>query len=218
MVFMSDSDRAASLAKDCGINLGLHLNLNQTLTLPNARYKKLTDHHNKVLKYLNSNKYNQLLYNPFIRNSLNYVFQAQIEEYARLYDHPPIRIDGHRHMHLCANLFFSSLFPKDIFIRSSFTFLKGQKSWINRAYRKFLNRKIKKNNSSTDYFFSLSQALSNSHLGTIIEISQNSTVELMTHPEHATEKDFLLSREFSELTASAQRSNFRSLQQKSIHI
>ena len=36
--------------------------------------------------------------------SFEYVVQAQLEEFERLYGKPPARIDGHHHMHLCANV------------------------------------------------------------------------------------------------------------------
>ena len=56
-------------------------------------------------------KYSQLLYNPFLRKEFSYSYKAQSEEFTRLFGKPPSHIDGHHHMHLCANLLLSSLVP-----------------------------------------------------------------------------------------------------------
>ena len=71
MVFMEDSERAAVLALIAGLEVGLHLNY----TVPfnsGSIPSKLRDHHNRVISYLNAYKLNQMLFNPFLRNSFHY--------------------------------------------------------------------------------------------------------------------------------------------------
>ena len=90
MTFMADSDRAADLAGDAKLPLGLHLNLDENLTGKTVS-GTLRDHHQRTAAYLNAGKWNQILYNPFLRNAFDYVFKAQWEEYYLLYGEEPKR-------------------------------------------------------------------------------------------------------------------------------
>ena len=45
-----------------------------------------------------------MVYHPGLASSFEYVVKAQLEEYERLYGAPANRVDGHHHMHLCANV------------------------------------------------------------------------------------------------------------------
>ena len=64
MVFMEDSERAAELAKENELDVGLHLNFTDRFTdesVPREPWK----HHEKIDPLSPGNKYAQLLYNPF---------------------------------------------------------------------------------------------------------------------------------------------------------
>jgi len=127
MVFMANSERAAELAKENQVNAGLHLNYSETFTGRNNS-ERLSECHNRLVRYLMRNKYSQLFYNPFLRKAFSYSYQAQVEEFERLFGKPPSHIDGHHHMHLCANLLLSKLIPAGMKIRSNFSFWPGEKS------------------------------------------------------------------------------------------
>src|SRR5436305_1691888 len=60
MVFMEDSERAASLAKEVGIDVGLHLNLNQSFTRK-PKSEALTKAHERIVRFMAKSKYAQLL-------------------------------------------------------------------------------------------------------------------------------------------------------------
>ena len=84
MTFMTDSERAAGLAKENNLRVGLHLNLTENFTgekVPNS----LRDRHRLVATYLKSRKVNQIFCNPFLRNVFDYVFKSQWEEFCQLY-------------------------------------------------------------------------------------------------------------------------------------
>jgi len=105
MAFMQDSERAADLSQQSGLPVGLHLNLTQDLTGQTVT-STLRDYHRSVAAYLNARKVNQILYNPFIHRAFNYVFQAQWDEFCRLYGKEPERLDGSSsyalvHKHAC---------------------------------------------------------------------------------------------------------------------
>ena len=141
MVFMADSLRGAELARQCGIDVGLHLNLNQEFTgekVPDA----IRARHMQVARFLNANRYAQIIYNPMLRAPLELLVRTQIEEFERLYGKAPSHIDGHQHMHLCANMVIANHLPARFKVRRSFSFRPGEKNWLNRAYRSWLDRRV----------------------------------------------------------------------------
>src|SRR5512136_23840 len=99
MVFMADSERAAGAAAAAGLETGLHLNLDLPFDWP-AVPPPLRDHHGRVVSYLRRAVWSQLVYNPALRRSFRYAFDAQLDEYRRLFGREPAKVDGHDHMHL----------------------------------------------------------------------------------------------------------------------
>ena len=198
MVFMEDSGRAADLAKDAGIDVGLPLNLSQRFT-GKGRAGLLQGYHNRIVHYLTLNKYAFLFYSPALRKQFRYVYQAQIEEFLRLYGKPPSHIDGHHHMHLCTNMLLDRVIPIREKVRRNFSFWPGEKSILNRMYRRLVDLWLTNRYFVTDYFFALSQFLQISRLMRVSELSKVATVELMTHPANAKEYACLMSDEYIEI-------------------
>jgi len=197
MVFMADSERAAKLAKDHQLDVGLHLNFSEPFRTNNLG--QLNQHHARTVRFLRGNKYSQLFYNPWLGNAFNYSYHAQVAEFVRLFGMQPSHIDGHHHMHLCANLTFGRLIPSGTKVRRNFSFWPGEKSWLNRAYRAAIDRWIGRRYRLTDYFFDLTQSLEEGKLERVVALSKSNKVELMTHPAVATESTYLLSDQFGAL-------------------
>lgn len=196
MVFMADSERAADLAKENELDVGLHLNFTERFT-GGRTTATLANHHNKIVGFLTRHRYSQVLYNPFLRREFSYSCKAQLEEFTRLFGKPPSHIDGHHHMHLCANLLFSDMIPTGVKIRRNFSFWPGEKSRFNRAYRALVDRWIARRYRLTEYFFDLTQCIEKKKLDRVAALARSSNVELMTHPIVRTEADYLLGAEFS---------------------
>ncbi len=171
MVFMADSERAAELAKENKLDVGLHLNFAERFT-GNRIPKTLGNYHDKIVRFLMRNRYSQLLYNPFLRREFSYSYEAQVEEFTRLFGKPPSHIDGHHHMHLCANLLLSNLIPAGMKIRRNFSFWPGEKSWFNRAYRALVDRWLARRYPLTDYFFDLTQCIQEKKLDRVASFGQ----------------------------------------------
>jgi predicted glycoside hydrolase/deacetylase ChbG (UPF0249 family) len=195
MVFMANSERAAELAKENAIDAGLHVNFAETFTGRNIP-ARLRECHNRLVRYLRRTKYTQLFYNPFLRDAFSYSYHAQAEEFARLFGNPPARVDGHHHMHLCANVLFSKMIPAGTKLRRNFSFWPGEKSWANRTYRALVDRWLARRYQLTDYFFDLTQCIAENKLGRVTSLAKSSTVELMTHPIVPQEAEHLMSDEF----------------------
>ena len=195
MVFMADSERAAEMAKSAGLDVGLHLNLDEILTSSDVPME-LRRRHESVVHFLNRGKYALLLYNPFLRGKFRFVYDAQEAEFMRLYGKPPSHIDGHRHMHLCTNILIDRVIPAGRKVRRSFSFSRGEKGLLNRAYRNLVDGWLQRRYLLTDYFFCLRQSLQTNKLGRVTELSKTAKVELMTHPKNALEYDFLMGNGF----------------------
>jgi len=199
MVFMEDSDRAAAIARDHGIDAGLHLNLTNPFSAPGCP-PELAKLQGQIASCLRRHRLAPALFHPSLRRSFEYVVSAQIEEYQRLYGRFPARIDGHHHMHLCTDVLAGRLLPRNIIVRRSFSFSRGEKSWGNRFYRKSVDLILARRHRLTDFFFSVTP-LEPNRLRQIAALARKRAVEVETHPVNPEEYRFLIGGEFTRLLA-----------------
>jgi hypothetical protein len=190
MVFMQDSERAAALARERGIDVGLHLNFTTPFSAPSAR-DSLTKHHGRVSSFLLRNRLSQVVFHPGLATSFEYLVKAQVEEFRRIYGEDPRRVDGHHHMHLCANVLLAALLPAGTIARRNFSFQPGEKSGANRLYRKVIDSILARRHRLTDFFFDLLPLKPTERLGRIFTAATKSVVEVETHPINPEEYRFL---------------------------
>jgi predicted glycoside hydrolase/deacetylase ChbG (UPF0249 family) len=189
MVFMEDSERAAAIARERGLDAGLHLNL--TTSFSEAAPALLREHQQRLARYLGRHRLARLVFHPGLAGSFEYVVRKQLDEFNRLYGAPPVRIDGHHHMHQCANVLMARLLPAGTIVRRNFSFQPGEKSWANRTCRSVLDRMLARRHRLTDYFFSLAPVEMANRLERIFSLAQESIVEVETHPINLAEYRFL---------------------------
>jgi predicted glycoside hydrolase/deacetylase ChbG (UPF0249 family) len=198
MVFMSDSERAAELAKENEIDVGLHLNFAEKFSGDSVP-STLEAYHDRITGFLMQHRYSQLLYNPFLRKQFAYSYRVQVEEFERLFGRLPSHIDGHHHMHLCANLLFSAAIPVGTKVRRNFSFWPGEKSFLNRAYRALVDRWLARRYRLTDYFFDLTQTIQGKKMDRLMALAKSDKVEVMTHPILPLESEYLMSDQFQAI-------------------
>src|SRR4029453_18343984 len=177
MVFMRDSERAARLADELAIDVGLHLNLSQEFTandVPSALRRSQA----AVVGFLTASKYALLVYNPLLRRPFRDVVDAQIREFERLYRRQPSHIDGHQHQHLCSNVLLDGLIPARHKVRRSFSFFRGEKNGLNRGYRSLVDRALARQYVLTDFFFSLEQCLRTGSTRRGLDLAEKERAEL----------------------------------------
>ncbi|WP_348260824.1 ChbG/HpnK family deacetylase [Telmatobacter sp. DSM 110680] len=203
MVFMEDSERAAGIALEQGVDCGLHLNFTTPFSAQGCS-SGLAEQQQRITRYLRGSRLAQAIYHPGLASSFKYVVAAQIEEYERNFGHAPRRIDGHHHMHLCANVLFGNLLPAGTIVRKNFSFRPGEKSGVNRQYRKVIDRVLAKRHQVTDYFFSLPPLEPPSRIDEIFSIARVSIVEIETHPVNLEEYKFLTTGEILRRTGNLQ--------------
>jgi chitin disaccharide deacetylase len=202
MVFLDDSERSAELALKNQLEVGLHLNFTLPLKI-SKNLGGLQKQQERILKYLLNNKYYQLLYNPFLKNDFKYVFNAQWEEFTRLYKKQPAHVNGHHHMHLCSNMLADRLIPRNYKIRKSFSFFEHEKNPFNRFYRNCVDWCINQRYICTKYFFSIAPICDLARLRRIVNLSKEYDVELMVHPEKEEEYEYLKSTEYQQIIQEA---------------
>ena len=199
MVFMEDSHRAALKAQQHGVDAGLHLNFTTPFSVKGCS-SKLVLYQQQCARFLSAHRFAPIIYHPVLSKSFKYVAEAQMEEFERLYGHPPNRVDGHHHMHLCANVLPGKLLPEGIIVRRNFAFKPGEKNPINRAYRRWQDRALSRRNRIADLFFSLSPLEPHSRLESIFALAGRYNVEVETHPANAEEFRFLMGGELMRST------------------
>jgi predicted glycoside hydrolase/deacetylase ChbG (UPF0249 family) len=210
MVFMEDSLRAAELANDCNLDVGLHLNFTQELS-QRIHNSLFCDYHSRIVGFLNGKKYNFLIYNPALRKQFEYVFQVQLAEFEHLYGTSPSHIDGHHHMHLCANMLIKTILPKGQKVRRNFTFARGEKSLLNRMYRAGIDKWLARRYLTTDYLFSLADCMKNDRLVRALGLAKSAIVELQTHPALTEEFEWLMGDACIQAIANLQRGTYAQL-------
>lgn len=192
MVFMKDSERAAGLARERGVDAGLHLNLTTPFSEPGIP-PELLRRQGEIARYLRRHRFAPYVFNPALAGACAYVVAAQIGEFRRLYGVEPARIDGHHHMHLCANVLIGRLLPPRTLVRRNFCFEPGEKSAMNRAYRRLVDGVLSRRHRLTDLFFSIQPMEPRARLDRICALARTAIVELETHPSHPSESRFLRS-------------------------
>lgn len=189
MVFMQDSDHAAAIACEEGLDTGLHLNF--TTPFSGKPSRPLAAHQEALTRHLRRHWFAKAVYHPGLTQSFEYVVTSQLEEYQRLYGHSPQSLDGHHHMHLCANVLVQKLLPAGTLVRRHFAFQPGEKSLWNRRYRAFVDRRLQRRCDTVDLLFALAP-LAPERLSRIMTLAREVIVEVETHPADASEYHFLM--------------------------
>ena len=192
MLFMRDSQRAAGKARELGIPVRLHLNLSEPFTSGQVS-PQVAQAHARVVRFLRRGKYATVLYNPLLREQFRCVVDAQYEEFERVYGERPSYVDGHQHQHLCSNVLLDGLLPRGCGVRRSFSFEKGEKSYLNLQYRRMVDAFLARKHPLVDFFFALDTCLRSHRLGHAFAAARTATVELMAHPIRALEFNYLMS-------------------------
>jgi predicted glycoside hydrolase/deacetylase ChbG (UPF0249 family) len=210
MVFMADSERAAELAIKEHLETGLHVNL----VLPYNGHGvagSLREAQNSTAAFFRWGPWTQAIFNPFVARAVAKAFYAQLEEYRRLFRREPDHFNGHKHFHLSLNMMVADVLPPGSAVRRSFTFLRGEKNWLNRRYRKLIDAWLLKKHISTDAFFSLDPLSDRPRLRRIVRIAETECVELMVHPWSPDQQAFLIGEEFRLMIERVPRGGFSEL-------
>ena len=210
LVFMDDTERAAELAVQEGLETGLHLNLVLPYSSPDVSDDLRCIQHSAV-RFYRLGPWTQAVYNPLITKAVASVFKSQLDEYRRIFKKEPIYFNGHKHLHLSLNMILGRVLPFGSIVRKSFTFQAGEKNLLNRRFRSIVDAWLKSRYVISDSFYSLSLVRDPARLAKIVNLALNSHVELMVHPWSPADYDSLLGKDFGNLLLRAPLGNFEAL-------
>jgi predicted glycoside hydrolase/deacetylase ChbG (UPF0249 family) len=206
MVFTEDAERAAAMAREHGVDAGLHLNFTSPFLAANCP-ARLVEHQRSVAKYLTRNPFTRGIFNPWLVSSFEYVVAAQIEEFVRLYGAAPLRLDGHHHMHLSANVLLGGLLPPGTIVRRHFSHESREKVLRHRVFRLFTDAVLTRRYRVADFFFPLIPLEPRARLQRIFALAGRSVVEVETHPVNPEEYQFLAGGEIFRLAGDSPIAN-----------
>jgi chitin disaccharide deacetylase len=212
MVFMQDSERAAAMAADHAVDAGLHLNFTSAFTASGCP-ARLVEHQARVSRYLRRHRLAQIVFNPVLVPSFEYVVAAQIDEFRRIYGRDPDRLDGHHHMHLCANVLLQRLLPAGTVVRRNFYFRPGEKGMVNRTYRQWVDGALARRHRLADFLFSLVPLQPPTRLRRIFSLADRHVVEVETHPVQPDEYAFLAGGEILRRIGDVRIAPYRAVSQ-----
>ena len=76
MVFMEDSERAAAIAQERGIDVGIHLNFTTPFSEASTP-SRLAQHQKRLARHLLKHRFAPVIFHPGLINSFEYVVAAQ---------------------------------------------------------------------------------------------------------------------------------------------
>lgn len=210
MVFMEDTEFASEQAKLWGLDTGLHLNFTASMTGTKVD-SELIAAQEEVSRYLMKSKLSQLLYNPALAKQFRYIYTSQMNEFIRLFNREPSHIDGHHHMHLCANAIWGDFYPRSGWVRRNFTFSPGKKGYLKWIYRQTMDKWLSLRFRTTEYFDSIEPVEERQRLLRLFQTASRYLVELEVHPAREQELNFLTSTEFHKLLGDTKLTSFAAL-------
>jgi predicted glycoside hydrolase/deacetylase ChbG (UPF0249 family) len=184
MVWMADSERAAAIARKEHFPIGLHLNLIEPFSDPNAPVS-VAARQRAVGERFAAAGSRGLLYNPRWTRAVERCIADQLERFEELYGGPPAHVDGHRHLHLSLNSVFARPLARVKRLRPSFTFLPPESPAHKRVARAALNALIRRRYSTARYLFNLRAlhpALGGRLMDEKLALAARHPVEVMVHP------------------------------------
>src|SRR3954453_13590156 len=118
MVWMADSERAAAIAAERDLPIGLHVNLNEGFT-GHGVPEPVRARQARVVHWFRRFRLRRWVYDPTMRGEIDNCIADQLERFRELYGREPTHFDGHRHVQVSPNVFLSSALPRGASLRNT---------------------------------------------------------------------------------------------------
>lgn len=212
MVFMADSERAATIARSRELPIGLHLNLTQdfdsTSTPPDVRERQA-----RVVRHFRPLQLRRWTANPFTWGLVAQSVDDQLQRFRVLYGQDPLHVDGHNHVHACPDVFLSGGLDRQTPMRTAQT-PAGRRRSPGNLVRAARTAAIKRRFQTPEYFFSIRNIhpeFGGKGLAYVLELSDRASVEIMVHPGFPDEHGILMSDSWNRALDGRKLGSFRSL-------
>lgn len=214
MVHMSDSRRAAELARERGRPIGLHLNLTQPFDagdVPAAareRQRRLCEHFAPLARrrWLPSSR-------PSLRGLVADGIRDQLEQFRALYGAEPTHLDSHHHVHVCPDVFLSDALASGMRVRQTVSPLPGE-GGLALLPRRLKHALLARRFQTTERFWGsreMSDDGSGVSIADAVRCARGRSVEVMVHPSFEQEMPVLSSAAWLEAIAAAPLGSYAEL-------
>jgi predicted glycoside hydrolase/deacetylase ChbG (UPF0249 family) len=203
LVFMSDSARAADLAREANLPTRLHLNLTEPFTDPSVP-AAVRDRQARMARHLSGSQVAYRVCDPRLQSLIEGCIQDQLSAFERLYGVRPRDIDGHQHVHTCVNVLLARSLRAVKGMRATFNLPPDDGTLGKRSVQGFINRLVRLRFDSTQRFTYLRKGdscRSVTDLAGIVSRARSESVEIMTHPGIAEERELLMSEDWARAIA-----------------
>lgn len=210
MVYMSDSARAASIARSHDLPVGLHLNLTQPFEDDEApeivRARQRT-----VARHFADSRLQRISYNPRLAPLVRRCIDDQLACFRSLYQRDPTHIDGHNHAHLSPTVLIA--LPRGTPTRTA-ELAPGAAWSMGRAARRARQAFIAHRHRTTEYFLAIDRlegSPDTERIERLLAPADYATIEIMTHPDRDSDYGLLLSSQWREALQRHTLGSFRAL-------
>jgi chitin disaccharide deacetylase len=214
LVYMEDSDRAAELALEAKLPVGLHLNLTDPFTDPSAnatqRARQLL-----VCKLFAAWRFRlrSWTFDPRIRKQVEGAISDQLERFHELYGQPPTHLDGHNHVHVCPNVALAASLASIEKMRDGLSTWPSIRTAMGaaRALRRAL---VSRRFLRTRYFLDIAllhRDFDPQERTERVGRAGRASLEVMAHPGFPHEQRSLMSRDWGQLVEALPLGSYRDL-------
>jgi hypothetical protein len=218
MVHMADSDRAAALAAEHGLPVGLHLNLTEPFSDPatppdvRARQLRMIERLGKTSgvapEVPGTSNLMRWLYDPRLQREVDRAIGDQVRRFAEIYATPPTHIDGHTHVDLCPNVFLSGSIPRGAKLRNTLDRFPVERS-AGGLLRDLRQAVRSRRFASTRYLLHITHLrLDPADVDPRLALARQVPVEVMAHPGFEAERELLMSDEWAAAIDSLRLGSF----------
>ncbi len=182
MVFMGDSPRAAEIARERQLPVGLHLNVTQELEDPDTP-ALVRERQRRLVRYFT--------FNPTINALARRCIEDQLECFRGLFGREPTHIDGHNHGHLSPSVLLA--LPSGVHVRTGQSGPDGKGGGVARRARRAL---IARRQGTTDYFLPIDRlgpSPSEHDIEELLAVADRASLEVMVHPDRDNDFTTLMS-------------------------
>lgn len=218
MVYMAGSDRAAALAAEHGVPVGLHINLTEPFSDPatppdvRARQQRMIERLGKTSglppELPGTSNLMRWLYDPRLQREVDEAIADQLRRYEGIYATPPTHFDGHTHVDLCPNVFLSRSIPRPAKLRNTLDRFPVERT-AGGVLRDLRQAVRSRRFASTRYLLHITHLrLDPGNVDPRLALARQVPVEVMAHPGFTAEREILMSPEWGEAIAPLRPGSF----------
>lgn len=205
MVHMPDSVRAAALAREAGLPVGLHLNLTESFSGPGVP-SAVRERQRRAVAVFRPLRLMRWAYLPGVAGLIAAAIDDQLEAFAVLYGGPPDHYDGHQHVHVCPNVARSRALPAGLPTRGAADVPLGERNGVRataRRARGALTIPARPRPARFFYLVDVHPSLGGRGLDQALALARGpgSSVEVMVHADWAADRSVLTSEEWARQLA-----------------